>query len=161
MRRLFPHPLLALVLLLLWLVLQQSIGLGHVLVGVVIATAASLAAAAIIPEPVRLRNPHLVLRLLFVAGIDIIRSNIAVLAILLHPRPEPHGGFLEMKLRLTNPFGLAVLACVITATPGSAWLEYDRDRSTVLIHVFDLIDAAEWERTIKTRYEALLLEIFQ
>ena len=161
MRRLFPHPTLAVALLVLWLLLQQSVGLGHVLLGAIIAFAASHAAAAIIPEPVRLRRPDLLLKLALLAGLDIIRSNLAVLLILTHPRPEPKGGFLEMKLELTNPFGLAVLACLITATPGSAWLEHDRARSTVLIHVFDLIDAEDWERTIKTRYEALLLEIFQ
>ena len=161
MRRLFPHPVLALLLLLLWLVLQQSVGLGHIVVGALIAIAASLAAAAIIPERVRVRKPQLILKLMMVAGLDIVRSNLAVLSILVHPRPEPKGGFLEMKLELTNPFGLAVLACLITATPGSAWLEHDQTRSTVLIHVFDLLDAEEWEHTIKTRYEALLLEIFQ
>ncbi|RYE58485.1 MAG: Na+/H+ antiporter subunit E, partial [Rhizobiaceae bacterium] len=38
--------------------------------------------------------------------------------------------------------------------------EYDRARSTVLIHVFDLVDEKEWVATVKKRYEALLLEIF-
>jgi len=148
-------------LLILWLILQQSAGLGHILLGSAIAITASLAAAAIIPDRVTVRKPHLVIKLFFVASLDIIRSNLAVLLVLLHPRPQPQAGFLEMKLELTDTFGLAVLACLITATPGSAWLEYNRSRNTVLIHVFDLVDAAEWENTIKSRYEALLLEIFQ
>lgn len=161
MRRLFPHPILAALLLALWLILQQSAGLGHILLGSVIAIAASLAAAAIIPETVRVRKPHLILKLAAVAGLDIIRSNLAVLFVLLHPRPKPKAGFVEMELKLTDTFGLAVLACLITATPGSAWLEYNRSRNTVLIHVFDLVDAEEWVQTIRLRYETLLLEIFQ
>ena len=161
MKRLLPHPILAGMLLILWLILQQSAGLGHILLGAAIAIAASLAAAAIIPEPVRLRKPLLIVRLVVVAGLDIVRSNIAVLSVLLHPKPQPKAGFIEMRLELTNTFGLAILACLITATPGSAWLEYNRARSTVLIHVFDLVDAQEWEETIKARYEKLLLEIFQ
>ena len=161
MSRLFPHPVLTGMLLILWLILQQSAGLGHILLGSAIAITASLAAAAIIPDRVTVRKPHLVIKLFFVASLDIIRSNLAVLLVLLHPRPQPQAGFLEMKLELTDTFGLAVLACLITATPGSAWLEYNRSRNTVLIHVFDLVDAAEWENTIKSRYEALLLEIFQ
>jgi len=161
MRRILPHPILAGLLLLLWLVLQQSASLGHILLGAVIAIAASLAANAILPEPVTLRRPLKLVQLFAVAGVDIIRSNLAVLTVLLSRHPRPTAGFIEMELELTNRFGLAVLACLLTATPGSAWLEYDGERSTVLIHVFDLKDEAEWVATIKKRYESLLLEIFE
>ena len=161
MKRLLPHPVLAFLLLLLWLALHQSAGLGHILLGSAIAIVASMAAGAVISEPVNLRRPLKLIQLVFVAGLDIIRSNIAVLVVLLHPRPKPTAGFVEMDLKLTNTFGLAILASLITATPGSAWFEYDRERSTVLIHVFDLIDADEWVETIRNRYEVLLMEIFQ
>lgn len=161
MRRLFPHPILSAFLLVFWLILQQSASLGHILLGGLIAILASMATSLIIPEPLIIRKPLRILQLIAVAGVDIVRSNLAVMAILFNPRPEPEADFIEMKLELTNTFGLAVLACLITATPGSAWLEYDRERSTVLIHVFDLVDAEEWIETIRNRYETLLLEIFQ
>ena len=160
MRRLLPHPVLAGFLLLLWLVLQQSAGLGHILFGGVIAIAVSMAASAIIPERIVIRRPLKFIQLIAVAGLDIIRSNLAVMSVLFHPRPSPTAGFIEMDLTLKNPFALAILAVILTATPGSAWLEYDRERSTVLIHVFDLVDEKEWVATVKKRYEALLLEIF-
>lgn len=160
MRRLLPHPILAGFLLVLWLVLQQSAGLGHILFGGVIAIAVSMAASAIIPERITIRRPLKFIQLIFVAGLDIIRSNLAVMSVLFHPRPSPTAGFIEMDLTLKNPFALAILAVILTATPGSAWLEYDRARSTVLIHVFDLVDEKEWVATVKKRYEALLLEIF-
>ena len=160
MKRLFPYPVLAALLLLMWLVLQQSIGFGQILLGGAVAVAVALAASAILPGRVRFRRLTSLLQLVVVAGIDIIGSNIAVLLILINPRAEPSAGFIKMELQLTNQFGLAVLACLLTATPGSAWLEYDRERSTVLIHVFDLVDEEEWVATVKKRYEALLLEIF-
>lgn len=161
MRRLFPHPVLAGLLLLLWLVLQQSASLGQILLGGAVATAVSLAAAPILPERVSFRRPLSLLQLIAVAGIDIIRSNIAVLLILINPKAEPSAGFIKMELKLTNQFGLAVLACLLTATPGSAWLEYDGERNTVLIHVLDLGDKEEWIATVRHRYERLLLEIFE
>lgn len=161
MRKLLPHPILAALLLLLWLVLQQSASLGHILLGGVVAIAASLAAGKVLPEPVRLKRPLKFIQLMAVAGVDIVRSNFAVLLVLLSPAAKPKSGFIEIKLELTNRFGLAVLACLLTATPGSAWLEYDGERSTVLIHVFDFVDEAEWVATIKRRYESLLLEIFE
>jgi multicomponent K+:H+ antiporter subunit E len=161
MRRLFPHPVLAAVLLVLWLVLQQSVAPGNILLGAVIAVVAALAAHAVIPEPVRARRPLRIVQLILVAGLDIIRSNLALLVVLLQPRPNPTAGFIEMELELTNTFALAILSCIITATPGSAWLEYNRARSVVLIHVFDLKDRDAWVETIRRRYESLLLEIFQ
>lgn len=161
MRRLLPHPILACFLLVMWLVLQQSAGLGHILIGGVIAIAGSIAAAAIIPEPVFPKRPLKILQLTALAGADIIRSNIAVMLLLVQPRPQPKAGFIEMELKLTNRFGLAILACILTATPGSAWLEHDAERSTVLIHVLDYIDEDEWVETVRHRYESLLLEIFQ
>ncbi len=57
MRRLLPHPILAGFLLVLWLVLQQSAGLGHILLGGVVAIAVSRAAGAIIPERNVVRGP--------------------------------------------------------------------------------------------------------
>lgn len=160
-RRILPQPLLAAMLLVLWLMLHQSAGFGHILLGGIVALIASLVADAVIPEPLKVRRPLKILQLVFVAGLDIIRSNLAVLSVLVHPRPKPTSAFIQMELELTNSYGLAVLACLITATPGSAWLEHDRESSTVLIHVFDLVDPDDWVETIKARYQHLLMEIFQ
>jgi len=161
MKKLLPHPFLAAALLIFWLVLQQSFGLGHILLGAVIAIAASLTAHAVIPEPVTVRRPWKFVWFILVSGIDIVASNLAVLRILVSPGPKASPGFVEVPLELNNTFGLAVLACILTANPGSAWLEHDRERSTVLIHVLDLENAEEWIATIKKRYEAPLMEIFQ
>ncbi|ODT66674.1 MAG: Na+/H+ antiporter subunit E [Pelagibacterium sp. SCN 63-23] len=161
MRRLFPHPILTCILLGMWLVLQQSMGFGHILLGLLVATLASLVASRVIPEPVNFRRPLKFMQLVIVAGLDIIVSNLAVLSVLLRRRPDPKSGFVEMELELTNTFGLAILAGIITATPGSAWLEHSRANSTVVIHVFDEEDLEGWARTVKRRYETLLMEIFQ
>ena len=161
MNRLLPFPSVSAILLLLWLMLQQSAGLGHVLLGSALAILVPLWAQPVLPEALRVKRTLPLLHLFMNVGIDVVRSNVAVFWVLLHPRPNPTAGFIEMELELTNSLGLAILACIITATPGSAWLEHDQDRSTVLIHVFDLVDTDEWVRTVKTRYEAHLLEAFQ
>lgn len=162
MSRIFPYPLLTLALTLMWLLLQQSIGLGHVLLGFVVAWCASHAMARLQPHKPMIRRPDLVLKLLAVVTADIVRSNIAVCRIILAgERRQTTAGFIKMSLDLKDPAGLAVLSCVITATPGSAWLEYSPAESSVLIHVLDLIDEEEWVKTVKQRYETLLLEIFR
>ncbi|ODT74843.1 MAG: Na+/H+ antiporter subunit E [Pelagibacterium sp. SCN 64-44] len=161
MRRLLPHPILAGLLLVLWLVMQQSLSPGNILLGVLIAIGVSLAARPVLVEKVTVRRPLKVLQLLVVTGLDIIRSNIDVLVILFQPRLAPKSHFVEIELELTDNFALAIFACIITATPGSAWLQYSRQRSCVLIHVFNVDDAEAWARTTKARYEPLLMEIFE
>ena len=65
-----------------------------------------------------------------------------------------------MPLELRDPRGLAVLACIVTATPGTSWARYDAAGNRVTIHVLDLVDAEAWIREFKGRYERRLLEIF-
>lgn len=162
MRHVLPYPLLSLGLLVLWLLLQQSLGLGQVLLGGVIALLAGRAFAALQPERPRIRHPIKIIKLMVLVAVDVMRSNLAVARIVLEGRRrEHHSGFLTLPLELRDRSGLAILACIITATPGSAWLEYDAARGTVLIHILDLIDEQEWINTLKHRYESLLLEIFQ
>jgi multicomponent K+:H+ antiporter subunit E len=94
--------------------------------------------------------------------VDIVRSNIAVARIVLSPATRQRvAGFLSMPLELRHPGGLAVMACIVTATPGTSWARYDAARNTVTIHVLDLVDEEEWIRTFKQRYERRLQEIFE
>jgi multicomponent K+:H+ antiporter subunit E len=162
MNRILPYPLLTVALTLMWLLLQQSAGLGHILLGFVVALAASHAVARLQPHKPTIRRPGLILRLVAEVTVDILRSNIAVARIILAgERRKTTAGFIKMPLELRDPTALAVLSCIITANPGSAWLEYSPAENTVLIHVLDLIDEQEWIDTIKRRYETLLLEIFR
>ncbi len=68
---------------------------------------------------------------------------------------------MRILLDMRNPYGLAALACIITATPGTVWVEYNSADNTLLLHVLDLIDEEQWVRIIKERYESRLMEIFE
>lgn len=160
MRRLLPDPLLALLLFVTWLLLTQSFSPGQMLMGAIVAFLATQAMAALKPQPVKLRQPAAIAKLLSIVVADIIRSNFAVASLVLFRRRGRVSGFIHLPLEITHPYGLATLAVIITATPGSLWVEFDRRRSTVLVHVLDLVDEDQWIALIKRRYEALLLEIF-
>ncbi|PJF11288.1 Na+/H+ antiporter subunit E [Pseudorhodobacter sp. MZDSW-24AT] len=161
MSRFLPHPLLSCALTLMWLLLTRF-SLGHLVLGSAIALFAGLAFARIEPQAPRIRAWTPLLRLVGIVSVDIVRSNWAVARLML--TNGRHGarksGFVRIPLRLRDPVALAVLAVVLTATPGTAWLEYDPEAGTLLLHVFDMIDEAEWHALIRDRYEALLLEAF-
>ena len=159
MRRLLPHPVLAAVVLAMWLLLNQSLSLGHILLGSAVAVIAGRGFAALKPEPVRIVSIRPIFRLILVVLIDVVRSNIAVAKVVLFPSKRI-AGFVRLPLDLQSIPGLTILACIITATPGTLWVQFDRASGILLVHVLDLVDEEEWIKLIKSRYEALLLEIF-
>ena len=91
---------------------------------------------------------------------DIVRSNIAVARIVLGGR-EVHSGFVKIPLDLADAHGLAVLAGIVTATPGTVWVDHDAATSMLTLHVLDLKSETEWIDWIKGRYERLLMGIFE
>ena len=112
-----------------------------------------------VPEQ-RARRLAYILRLVGLVLADIVRSNVAVARIVLGGRRSMTSGFVRIPIDLKNSYGLATLACIITATPGTLWVAFDEAGRMLTIHVLDLIDEEQWVRTIKGRYERLLLEIF-
>lgn len=160
MRRWLPYPVLTNALFVMWLLLTQSFSPGQVLLGAIVAISATWAMAALRPERPVIHSVRPAFRLAAIVTVDIVRSNFAVAAIILLPRKERVARFVHLPLELRNRHGLAVLALIITATPGTIWVEFDQARGNLIVHVLDLIDEQEWIALIKGRYEALLLEIF-
>jgi multicomponent K+:H+ antiporter subunit E len=148
-------------LFIVWLLLNQSISPGHIILGAAAALAGGWTLTALELPKARLRRPGAMLRLAARVFADIVRSNIAVARIVLGlARRTRTPGLVDIPLELRDPYGLAALACIITSTPGTLWVGFDAASGTLTIHVLDLIEESEWVHTIKTRYERLLLEIF-
>lgn len=156
----FPYPILTASLILMWLLLN-GFTLGHLLLGIVVAVFASWAMASLRPEKPKFGKWYLLPKLLIIVLYDVAVSNLQVAKIILRAGlPKHNPGFLTIDLEIRNHFALAVLAVVLTSTPGSAWLEYDSNDNTVLLHVLDIDNETVWRETIKNRYEKLLMEIF-
>lgn len=160
-RRLIPYPGLAAALVLVWLLLTQSFSPGQVVLGVLSAIIGIRALAALRPRPATVLRWAPLVRLALIVCYDIARSNLAVAKITLTPSIQRKSAFIQLRLELRHEPALAVLALIITATPGTAWVQFDRVTGALLIHVFDLIDEEEWIDLLKTRYETLLREAFE
>lgn len=155
---------MALLLLALWLVLNESLAPGHVLLGALLALAASAGYRRLRAghEASPARHPLTALRLAYAVACDIVASNVAVGRIVLGLRRTPRvAGFLPIPLELRHPGGLAVLACIVTATPGTSWVRYDREQGLLTLHVLDLRETEAAAALFKQRYEKPLMEIFR
>lgn len=162
MRRWLPYPAMSGLLLVIWLLLNQTLAPGQFVVGAILGVVLARIFRLLDAPTLRLRNPHRLVLLAARVSLDVVRSNYAVAKLIVRGQSRAvQSGFVSVPLRLTNPYALAVLACIITSTPGTIWVSYDAGRNILLIHVLDLVDEMVWIRTIRDRYEHLLLEIFE
>ncbi len=162
MKTWFPAPRLSITLLVIWLLVNQSIEVADILLGLLLVVVIPHWFRAILPVDVTIRRPLVILRLIIGSMIEIIRSAINVsLLILFTRRDRLNSQFITIPLELRSPSGLAVLSGIINTTPGTVWVELLPDTYDLALHVFDLHDEQWWIDTIKTRYEQPLIEIFE
>lgn len=153
---------LFLLLLALWLLLNESAAPGDVLLGAVAALLGTAAFRRLEPGARGVRRPWAMARLFMIFVADMARSTFAVARIVLGlAGRERTTGFITLPLELRHPGGLAVMACIITSTPGTVWVRYEAAESHLIIHVFDLVDEQAWIDLFKQRYEKRLMEIFE
>lgn len=162
MKRRLPFPLLWVLLVAMWLALNETLAAAHLILGAFGALAAVLGLRLLQGRQTRLRRPRAAVELVWLVLKDVVRSNVAVGRIVIQRGTRGRTeGFLEIPLTLRNPVGLAALACIITSTPGTAWAGYDPGSGVLTMHILDLVDEETWVRIIKDRYERRLVEIFQ
>ncbi len=161
-KRLFPAPLLSVALFVVWLLLNQSLSAGQMLMGLLVALVVPVMTAGLRPLPVRIRHPLTVLRLGFTVVADTTQSNLQVARFLLFPSLRRHpADFVTIPLELRDPNALAVLAVIVCITPGTAWAELSMDRSLLRLHVLEVGDPQAIIDHVKQRYERPLMEIFE
>jgi multisubunit Na+/H+ antiporter MnhE subunit len=159
MTRWLPYPLLSIALLAAWLLLAGSLAPGALIPGLLLALAGGRLAAALRAPRLRLARPLAALSLAGTVLREILRSNLAVAWIVVSRQgSRRRSGFVRIPLRTREPYVLAALAVIVTATPGTLWVEYDSADRTMLLHVLDLKGEAAWLRVI-AGYESRLMAI--
>ena len=125
MRRVLPYPILSLGLFVASILLSASVAPPSLALAVLLALLAPIIMLALGVDRVRVKAPMAIMRLAIDVVGDIVRSNWAVSHIILgRRRHERTSGFIHIPLDLRDRYGLAVLAIIITSTPGTLWVEY-------------------------------------
>ncbi len=161
MKRWLPHPLLTPILAAIWLLLNNSLAPGHLLLGLLLGWAIPRFTLAFWPERVRIHAPR---TLLYFTGIflyDVLVANIAVARMILAGPDRLRPAFVEIPLDLKNEFAISILANCICLTPGTVSASLAPDRRHLLVHALNAADPAALAAEIKARFEAPLKEIFE
>jgi len=144
----------------LWLLLTNDYGAANILLAVV----AGLAALWLVrhvrnPADVRIR-PLKVAQLAALFVLEAAKSSVRVLILALSPHPKFAPGLITLPLRVESDFEIALLANLITLTPGTQCVDLSADRRKLLIHCLDVGNPDATVASIRDGFEALILEAF-
>jgi len=153
------RPVLSVLLALAWLTLQQSLDLGNVLTACVLGWGLPRLLGGFLGPAAQPRSVARALRLGLSVLWDIIVSNITVARLVLNPRSVPHPAWVKVPLTLTQPTAQALLASIITMTPGTVSAIVDEEGGCIWVHALDCDDPAAVATDIDRRYQQPLMEI--
>ena len=160
MTRWLPRPLLSVALLAGWLALNGG-SAAQAALGLVLALAIPLLAAPLRPASGHRLRGLPALKLLVRLLRDVIVANVRVARLVLGRMDALRPAFVTVPLELRTEQAVTLLARIVTITPGTATLGIDRKRRCLLVHVLHTEQPEDVVMDIKTRYERLLLEIFE
>lgn len=160
MKRLLPNPVFSLALWLLWLLINNSVAPGIVLLGAALAVLLPLYSHRFWPHRSGLRRPLRLIALLTKVMFDIVIANFHAAKLILGPRKALRPGFIDVPLQLTDPLAITMLTSFISLTPGTVSAEVSADRQRLSVHCLDIDDPDATVRHIHQRYQEPLLEIF-
>lgn len=161
-RRILPHPLLTLLLVVVWALLNNSAPPGTLAFGLILGIIIPIVTAAYWPDRPKLTKPLNMLGYIVIVIWDIIVANVEVALIVLFKRnADIRPNWIVIPLDLRTPEAIAVLAGTITLTPGTVSSDLSDHGHTLLVHALDAPDPEAVRDRIKARYERRLKEIFE
>lgn len=162
MTRIIPHPLLTLLLIVVWQMLVNKVTAGSLLLGLVFGLLIPILTAAYWPDRPKLKRPLKFASFAAIVLWDICVANLVVARIILFRRnAELRSQWISVPLDLTSPEAITVLAGTITMTPGTVSSDISACGRALLVHCLDAEDPQAVREQIKTRYERRLKEIFE
>lgn len=160
-RRWIASPGLSVTVAMAWILMQGALTPATLLWAAILGLALPWVTHDFLGRFPRMRAPAAAVRLLLIVGWDIVRANLTVARIVLQPGRVPQPAWVGVPYTLQDPRGIALLATIITNTPGTVSAVVDEKRSEILVHALDTADPQSVVLEIQTRYERLLKEIFE
>ncbi len=161
-QRLFPHPILTLLLTFVWLLLVNRFSLNSLLFGFFLGIVIPLITRVYWPNRPTLRRPAMIVEYTAIVLWDIVVANVVVASLILFRRASDlQPAWICVPLELRTPEAITVLAGTITLTPGTVTSDMSAEGHNLLVHCLHAPDPDAVREEIKQRYERRLMEIFE
>ena len=137
--KLLPMPMHSLMLLIVWLLLNDF-SVGHLVLGSFLAWLIPVLTFPYVDDQSKARKPVKIVVYFLRLVRDIIQSNIEVALRVMYPNRTLQPGIVAYPLSMKAEFPLTVLASSVSLTPGTVSVEFSDDRRWLYIHVLHLQD---------------------
>lgn len=159
---LFPHPLLTLLLIVVWMLLQNHLSAGMLVFGLILGVLIPRVTSPWWPDQPQDMRADRMLGYCAIVLWDIVIANIEVAWIILTvPNSKMKPAWVVIPLDLREPEALTILAGTITLTPGTVSADFSDEGHSLLVHALHTHDPEGDRDRIKHRYERRLKEIFK
>ncbi|MBL0947853.1 Na+/H+ antiporter subunit E [Brevundimonas sp.] len=160
--RLFPHPALSALLVVVWMLLVNEFTFGALFLALVFGVLVPLVTSRFWPDRPKVRFGYDAAAYLAVVLFDIVVANFEIAWIILTRRNRDlRSHWLVVPVELRSAEAITVLAGTISLTPGTVSSDVSADGRCLLVHALDVADPAAEVARIKQRYEARLLKVFR
>ena len=159
--RYLPMPVHSLLLFIVWLLLNNTLAPGHLVLAALLAIVIPLFTSGLQNTQPGIRKPILALRYVLRVIGDIIVASFEVALLVLGPSRKLNPAFIAVPIDIPHEFPITLLASTVSLTPGTVSAEISEDRKWLYVHVLHLTNKEALIKLIKQRYEALLMEIFE
>jgi multicomponent Na+:H+ antiporter subunit E len=153
---------LILILLVLYLALTGNLQFGNIVLGTMVAVAATL---LVRPEPSATDLRRLpvaiwaLLRYMAILAGDVVKSGVGVARIVLDPKLPIRPGIIAIDSGCSSELGSALSAHAISITPGELVIGID-DQGVMYTHCLDATHSAEYTAQAQSMRRELLSKIF-
>jgi multicomponent K+:H+ antiporter subunit E len=158
--RFLPMPFHSILLFTIWLLLNNSVSAGHLLLAFIFAIIIPWGVASMTTERPRIQKPLLAVSYVFIVLKDIVSANFTVALLVLGPLKKLTPGFVAIPLDIESELGITLLASTVSLTPGTVSAEISEDHKWLYVHALHLEDTEALIKEVKSRYETPLKEIF-
>jgi multicomponent Na+:H+ antiporter subunit E len=152
---------------LVWFALTDIKNPQEIIIGVIVSLIVSLIAGHMLITTEKSHHP--IKRIasgivyLFKFLWEMIKANIHVAYIVVHPKLPIKPGIVKIKTKLTKDSALTILTNSITLTPGTLTIDLNKQNQDIYVHWIDTkyTDTAEATKEIGGRFENRLMEVFE
>lgn len=151
--------LINLIIAVTWAFLQNSFTASHFFFGYVVGILILFILRKFLIVDFYMDRVWALVKLLFLFFVELVKSNIDVIKIILSPKLKNKTGIVAVETRLDSKLEITLLAGLISLTPGTISMDFSDNGKTIYIHSLDIPDKEKMIEQIHNTFERAIMEV--